>query len=125
MKNKIQFVLCLLYGLMFINAGANKLFNYIPIPDNLPAKMIKINLAIKEIGWLIPLLAVVEILGGLLFIFKRTRAFAAIMLFPIMVGIILTHILYEQASLPLVFVLLAIQIWVVYDNREKYLQIFQ
>lgn len=106
---------------MFINAGANKFFNYIPIPANLPAKMIKLNLAMLEIGWLMPLIAIVEIVGGLLFIFKKFRPFAAIMLFPVMVGILLTHILYDRSTLPIVIVLLVIQLWVIIDNREKYL----
>ena len=36
MKAKILFVLCLLFGLMFINAGLNKFFNYMPMPKDMP-----------------------------------------------------------------------------------------
>ena len=36
MKQKILFVLCLLFGLMFINAGLNKFLNYMPVPEEMP-----------------------------------------------------------------------------------------
>jgi uncharacterized membrane protein YphA (DoxX/SURF4 family) len=37
MKNKILLVLSIIFGLMFINSGLNKLFEYIPIPEDMPA----------------------------------------------------------------------------------------
>lgn len=67
-KNKILFLISLLYGLLFINTGLNKFFNYIQMPDNLPQKIVKVMDAIIEIGWLLPLVAVDEIVGGLLII---------------------------------------------------------
>jgi len=36
MKKKILFVLSLLFGLMFINSGLNKFFNYLPSPKTCP-----------------------------------------------------------------------------------------
>ncbi|HCO85795.1 MAG TPA: DoxX family protein, partial [Arenibacter sp.] len=33
MKNKILTVLCILFGLMMINSGLNKFFNYMPMPE--------------------------------------------------------------------------------------------
>lgn len=36
MKKKILFIVCLLFGLMFINAGLNKFFNYMPVPKDMP-----------------------------------------------------------------------------------------
>lgn len=49
MKNKILFILCLLSGLMFINAGLNKFFNYIPVPEDMPEKTMKMFTAMMEI----------------------------------------------------------------------------
>ncbi|HEY9049084.1 MAG TPA: DoxX family protein [Ohtaekwangia sp.] len=121
MKQKIIFVLSLLFGLMFINAGLNKFFNYMPVPDNLPEKMVKVGQAFMEIGWLMPLVGFIEVLGGLLFIIPKTRALGAIVIFPIVVGILLTHILIEPSGLPIALVLLAINLWVIFENRAKYL----
>lgn len=121
MKNKILFVVSLLFGLMFINAGLNKFFNYMPVPDDLPEEMIKIMTAYMEIGWLLPLIAVAEIVGGALFITNKYRALGAIIIFPVMIGIVLTHIVNEPSGLPIALVLLAINLWAIWENREKYL----
>lgn len=45
MKKKILFGVSLLFGLMFINAGLNKFFNYMPMPEDLPESMIKVMTA--------------------------------------------------------------------------------
>ena len=125
MKNKITFVLSLIFGLMFINAGLNKFFNYMPMPDNLPEKMLKAMNAFMEIGWLMPLVGVVEALGGLLIIIPKTRALGALMIFPIMVGIVLTNIVQDSSGLPIAGVFSAILIWILYDNKEKYAPLFK
>lgn len=121
MKQKIIFGLSLLTGLMLINAGLNKFLNYIPVPDDLPENMKKINDAFMEIGWLLPLIGAAEILGGILFIIPKTRALGALVILPVMVGILLTHIIIMPAGLGMAIVLMAINLWVIYENREKYL----
>jgi len=125
MKKKILFVLCLLAGLMFINSGLDKFFHYMPMPENMPDKMVKVGKAFTEIGWLMPLVGVAEILGGLLLIFNRTRALGAIVLFPVLIGILLATISISPEALPIVFVLFAIIVWAMIDNREKYLPIIR
>ena len=121
MKGKILFVLYLLFALMFINAGLNKIFNYMPMPANLPAGLIKTMTAMVEIGWLMPLIAVVEVVGGVLFIIPKYRPLGAIIIFPVMIGIILTNVFNAPSALPLAIVLLVINLFVIYDNKEKYL----
>lgn len=106
MKEKILFVISLLFGLMFINSGLNKFFNYMPIPKNLPESMMKLMGAFMEINWLMPLIAVAEIIGGVLFIIPKFRALGAIIIFPVTVGVLLTHIIYAPSGLPIALVLL-------------------
>ena len=93
MKSKILFGASLIFGLMFINSGLNKFFNYMPMPKDLPIDLMKAMGSFVEIGWLIPLIAIAEIVGGILFIIPKFRALAAIIIFPVLVGILLTHIL--------------------------------
>lgn len=121
MKNKILFVISILFGLMFLNSGLNKIFQYIPMPAEMPEAMKNLNTAMMQIGWLMPLVACAEIVGGILFMIPRFRALGAIILFPVMVGILLTHILVAPSGLPMALVLLAIHLWVIFENREKYL----
>jgi len=125
MKQKILFVLSLLFGLMFINAGLNKFLNYMPTPADLPEKMQKMVTAFMEIGWIMPLVGFAEMLGGILFIIPKTRALGAIVIFPVMIGIMLTNIFVAPSGLPIALVLLAINLWVIYENRRKYLPMVQ
>jgi uncharacterized membrane protein YphA (DoxX/SURF4 family) len=125
MKNKILFVFCLLAGLMFINAGLNKFFQYMPMPKDMPDKMVKTMMAFAEIGWLMPLVGTFEVIGGLLLIIPRTRALGAVFLVPILTGILLANISMAPSGLPIVFALIAILAWVIIENRAKYLPMVQ
>ena len=120
MKQKILFVLSLLFGLMFINAGLNKFFNYMPAPKDMPADLMKVMGAAMQIEWLMPLVGLAEVVGGLLFIPGKTRALGAVVLFPVMVGIVLTNAMYAPSGFAIVAPLLAIHLWVIIENREKY-----
>lgn len=121
MKKKILFGVSLLFGLMFINSGLNKLFNYLPVPKDLPESVVKVNAAFMEIGWLMPLVAIAEILGGALFITNKFRALGAIITFPILLGILIFHITTFPSGLAMAIIFMAINLWVIFENREKYL----
>ena len=125
MKNKILFGLCLLTGLMFINAGLNKFFQYMPMPKDMPDKMVKVMMAFAEIGLVMPLVGTFEVIGGVLLIIPRTRALGAIVLVPILTGILLANINMSPSGLPIVFALIAILLWVIIENRAKYLPMLQ
>lgn len=125
MKNKILFVISLLFGLMFINSGLNKIFQYMPMPKDMPENMMKLVEAFAAITWLMPLIAVVEIIGGVLVIIPKYRALGAIMIFPIMVGILLVHIFNAPSGLPIALILVAVLAWIMIDNRAKYAGLFK
>ena len=125
MKHKVIFVLSLLFGLMFINAGLNKFLNYMPVPKDLPEKMQKMGAAFMEIGWTMPLVGFAEIIGGILFIIPKTRALGAIIIFPVMIGVLLANGTAAPAGLPIALALLAINLWVIYENRQKYSSMIQ
>ncbi|MGV3612167.1 MAG: DoxX family protein [Fluviicola sp.] len=125
MKNKILFVVSLLFGLMFINSGLNKFFQYMPMPKEMPAELLKVMEAFTTIVWLMPLIAVIEIIAGVLVIIPKYRALGALMMLPIMVGILLQHIVYAPSTLAIPLVLFVILIWMLVDNREKYRSILQ
>lgn len=115
----VKFIVCLLFGLMFLNAGLNKFFMYLPVPE-MPEELRKVNEAFSTIKWLMPLIASVEIIGGLLFIIPKTRALGAIIILPIMVGILLQHSFYAPEGLLMAVILFLINLWIIIDNRKKY-----
>lgn len=91
-----------------------------PVPEEIPEQAMKMFMAMMEISWLMPLIAVVEIAGGILFIIPKFRALGAVIITPVMIGIVVHHItLGEGLIMTLVFA--AILVWVIIDNWVKYL----
>lgn len=106
---------------MLTNSGLNKFLNFMPLPENMPEKLTQLMASLTEIGWLMPLVGGVEVVAGLLFMIPKYRALAAIVVFPIMIGIMLTHTFTDTSGLQVALVLFVINIWVIYENREKYI----
>ena len=120
MKGKILTVLCAIFGLGMIVFGANKLYPFMPMPE-LTAEQKIIFGAFGTIKWLMPLVGIVEILGGLLIAIPKTRALGAIVILPVMVGIIVHNLTFfdaGQIAIPAVFAI--INLWALADNTDRY-----
>jgi putative oxidoreductase len=115
----VKNILCALFGLMFLNAGLDKFFHYMPMPE-MPAEMMKLYEAFGTIKWLMPLVGFIEIVGGLLFIFPKTRPLGALVILPVLVGVIIHNAVFMPSGLAIAGVLLLINIWVIADNWKKY-----
>ena len=120
----LKTILCVLFGLMFINAGLNKFLNYMPMPEMKPEEL-KIFEAFITLIWLMPLVGFIELLGGLLFIFPKTRALGAIVIFPVMIGIILHNAVFMPSGLVIAGPFFLINLWIIGDNWEKYKPMFR
>ena len=125
MKKKVLNVLSVIFGLLLINGGLDKFFHYMPIPPDLPEALVKDNLAFMEIEWLMPLVGFAEFLGGLLILFPKTRALGALVVSPVMVGVLLTHIFVAPEGLVIAFVIWTILLWIIFENRNKYLKLVE
>lgn len=120
MKNKIFNIVSVFFSLLLINGGLNKFLNYMPVPEDLPAELLNDNIALMEIDWLIPLVGIAEIFGGILIAIPKTRALGVLIVFPVMVGVLLTHIFVAPSGFPIALVLWAVLIWIIYENRKRY-----
>jgi putative oxidoreductase len=123
MKKFVFNIVSILLGLLLLNGGLNKYFHYMPVPDHLPDELVADTLAILEIAWLMPLIGFAEILGGALILIPRTRALGALVVFPVTVGILLTHVFTAPDGLFVALVIWAILGWIIWENRRKYLPI--
>jgi len=120
MKNKILLGVSILLGLMMVVFGLNKFAHFMPMPP-MPEAAGALMMAFADSGWLIPLIALAEIIGGALLMYPKTRALGAIVLFPVVVGIFAFHLVMEQSGLPMGIVLLAINAWIIFENKDKYM----
>jgi len=119
MKNKIFTALCILFGLMMVNSGLNKFFNYMPMRE-MSEEMMLIMEAFMTIKWILPLVAIVEIVGGALIAIPKTRALGAIIILPVMVGIFVHHLVHDLSGIGIALILFAINIWVLVANWSKF-----
>ena len=119
MKKIIFIVLCILFGLMMINSGLNKFFNYIPMPE-MSEEMMQIMGGFIAIKWIFPLVAIIEIIGGALIAIPKTRALGALVILPVMVGIFVHHLVHDLSGIGIALILFAINIWVIVTNWNKY-----
>lgn len=119
MKNKILTVATGLFGLMMLNSGLNKFLHYMPMPEMSEAAG-KTMMAFVEAGWIFPLIAIVEIVGGVLIAIPKFRALGAIIILPVMVGILLFHLVQEPSTIAMSLIFFGINIWAIVDNRAKY-----
>lgn len=80
MKNKILLVVSILAGLMLLNSGLNKLFQYMPMPELTPEQL-RLFGAMATITWLMPLVGIAEAIGGALMVIPKTRLIGALINF--------------------------------------------
>jgi putative oxidoreductase len=115
----VKIVLCILFGLMFLNAGLSKFFHYMPMPE-MTAEQMKLMEAFGRISWLMPLIGAIEIIGGLLFMLPKYRALGAIVILPVMVGVVLHNAIFEPSGLVIALPFFFINLWMIGDNWNKY-----
>lgn len=116
-------VVFVLFGLMFINAGLDKFFHYMPMPT-MEGEMKKIFDAINTLKWIIPLAGFVELIAGILVLFPKTRTLGALMIFPVLIGILCHNATFMPEGLAIAGVLFLINIWMIADNWTKIKPIF-
>lgn len=125
MKQKILMVLCALVGLMMLNAGLDKFLHHMPMPKDMPAAMVSMMKSMIDMGWLLPLVGLAEIVGGVLFAIPKLRVIGTLILLPVMVGIAIINFGYAPSGIPIVAVLVAVLIWGMYEDRKHYLQLIK
>lgn len=124
MKKYLFHALSIITGLIFVNAGANKFFNYMPMPDDLPEQVIEMGMAFMEIPWLMPFIAVFELIGGILLLHPQSRALGMLVLLPILSGILVHHFSLGMGVLmPLLLGL--VLVWIAIENRWKFRDLFR
>ncbi len=91
-----------------------------PMPE-MSEEMMQTMEAFMTIKWIFPLVAIVEIIGGILIAIPKTRALGAIVILPVIVGIFAQHLTHDIEGIGVAFVLLGINLWVLIENKNKYL----
>lgn len=94
MNAKISLISRILLGLALLVFGANKFFNFMP-PMEMPEPAQNFMGALMATGYMFTLIALVEIIAGLLLLFNAKVSFALLILAPLVVNILLFHLFLD------------------------------
>ena len=124
MNRKITLGVQLLFGLIILAAGINKLYLFMPVPEQTPAGKEFIDF-LYATGYLMYLVALTEIIGGGLLLLNRQVPLALLILSPVTVNILLFHIFLEQKGLPMGIFIFSLQLLLFLLHREKFLPLLR
>jgi len=117
-------IISILLGVLLITFGLNKFLNFMPVME-LSAPGLEFMGAFVKIGYGMSVVAVVEIIAGVLIAFNMYRALALVALFPIMLNALLFHMFLDPENmLPAVLAIL-MNVFLMYAVRDKYEPLFQ
>ena len=118
MNSKVFMVLRILLGLFVLVFGLNKFLHFIPFGEMPDAAMNYMG-ALSSTKTMI-LVAVIEIVSGLAFIFNKYGALMALILMSISINAVLFHAFLAPGGIAGALVLLVLNILVLSGYREKY-----
>jgi putative oxidoreductase len=98
MKTKIVQGVQILAGIMLIVFGANKFLHFIPMPPAVP-EMGAFMGALFATGYLMTIVAIIEIVAGISFIMNKYAPLMAVILMPVMLNAFLAHLFLDPAGI--------------------------
>ena len=113
-----------LLGLLFVVFGLNHFLNFIPMPDMPPPP----EAVLQFMGALVPtgylsLIKVLEITGGVLVAFPRTRNLGLLVLGPIIVNILAYHIFLNKGATlldPVLVLVCVLALFLLWSERRAF-----
>jgi putative oxidoreductase len=123
MKN-VSTTISILLGLTLIIFGLNKFFNFMPVME-LSAPGLEFMGAFVKVGYGMTIIAMVEIISGILIATNKYRALALVILFPIMLNALLFHMYLDRENILPALLAIGMNLFLMYSSKEKYAPLFQ
>lgn len=123
MDSKFTQIVRIALGLILIVFGANKLYTFIPLPQP-PAEAASFLTSLANTGYILTLVAVAEIVIGLLLLFKVWAPFVLLLLVPLSLNILLFHLFLDIPAIGAALLVVVLNGILLYKNRHKYRPLF-
>ncbi|MBE0424108.1 MAG: DoxX family membrane protein [Lutibacter sp.] len=123
MNPKFIMALRLLLGLILLVFGANKFLQFMPSPpmEGPPADFFG---ALFATGYMIPLIAITEIVAGVLLLTNKWTGLALVLVAPISVNIVMFHLALAPAGIAAAAVVAVLNVVLIYANWKKFKTLF-
>jgi uncharacterized membrane protein YphA (DoxX/SURF4 family) len=111
-------------GLMLLVFGANKFFQFIPLGEIDDETTRKFLFSLESTGYVFQFVGIMEIGIGTMLLLKKWVPFALIILFPITLNILLSHLMFIIPGISIAILIMLFNIILIYKYREKYKSLF-
>ena len=119
MKAKIDLALQALLGLILLVFGLNKFLNFLPAPE-MPEAAAGFFGALYATGYMLPLIALTEVVVGLLLLARMWSALALVVLVPVTLNIVLFHLFLAPGGIGVGAVVFALNLYLLFVHLPKY-----
>ncbi len=123
MNSKFTKIIRILLGLTLIVFGANKIYPFIPLPQP-PADAARFIESLADTGYVLTVVAILEIIIGLMLVLKFYVPFALLVLVPISLNILLFHLFLDIPSISTALLVVILNSVLLYKHRCKYKPLF-
>lgn len=108
-----------LLGIILFVFGLNKFLQFLPAPEmaGAPAEFFG---ALMATGYMMPLIAIVEIVSGALLLSNRFVPLALVLVAPVTVNILLFHLVLDIASIPVGGLAFLMNLYLLFAYKKYY-----
>ena len=119
MENKLTKVSRFVLGVLLLIFGLNKFLHFLPMPPMQGAAGEFMG-AIVATGYLFQLIAVVEVVVGILLVLNRYAPLALVLLAPVSLNIILFHLFLDPGSMAAGALVTLLNVYLLFAHKAKY-----
>lgn len=121
MNSKLTMVLRIVLAIVLIVFGSNKFFGFIPMEA--PPEGSFMDALIKT-GYMMPLIAISEIIPGFLLLINKWKGLALVWLAPISINIVLFHLVFDISTIAPAALVFILNTFLIYINWKKFKTLF-
>lgn len=107
------------FGAVLLFFGCNKIFSFLPIPEHVGFAE-NFFQTINSSGYIMPIIAMVQIFAGVAFLTNRYVALGLVVLFPITLNIFLFHALHAVSAIVPATIFMAWNTMLIFSRFDKY-----
>ena len=123
MNSKFTKIVRILLGIILIAFGVNKMYSFIPLPAP-PEEAANFMNSLADTGYVLNVVAIFEILIGLLLLIKKWVPFAILLLLPLSLNILLFHLFMDIPGIWTALLVVVLNGVLIYKHRQKYRPLF-
>ncbi|MCB0373568.1 MAG: DoxX family membrane protein [Muricauda sp.] len=124
MNSKVFLVARILLGIFVLVFGANKLYPFLPAPEEMPESMMAYFTGLSTSKTLL-LVGLVEVVAGISFILNKYGALMALILMSVSVCAVLFHATLAPDSIGPALALLILNVVVLFGYKDRYKDILR